>query len=130
MNSRLVVADCLLRVTMPRQERARAQAALVPEKQDACEDKWRSGQARSLFRPHKPRLSNRLIPTRITAMAENAPPATAGNTATDASRGMPYYERLRRDLRESLQKKRAIDHSLVGWECSTCKCKMLLTLIV
>lgn len=46
-------------------------------------------------------------------MAENAPPASAGNTATDASRGMPYYERLRRDLRESLQRKRVIDNSLV-----------------
>ncbi|KAF2253169.1 NuA4-domain-containing protein [Trematosphaeria pertusa] len=49
-------------------------------------------------------------------MAENAPPASAGNTATDASRGMPYYERLRRDLRESLQRKRVIDNSLAQLE--------------
>jgi len=46
-------------------------------------------------------------------MAENAPPPAAGVAATDASRGMPYYERLRRDLRESLQKKRMIDNNLV-----------------
>jgi hypothetical protein len=48
-----------------------------------------------------------------TAMAENAPPASASNAASDASRGMPYYERLRRDLRESLQKKRLVDNNLV-----------------
>ena len=46
-------------------------------------------------------------------MAENAPPASAANAASDASRGMPYYERLRRDLRESLQKKRLVDNNLV-----------------
>jgi chromatin modification-related protein EAF6 len=46
-------------------------------------------------------------------MAENAPPASASNAASDASRGMPYYERLRRDLRESLQKKRLVDNNLV-----------------
>ncbi|KAF2707497.1 NuA4-domain-containing protein [Pleomassaria siparia CBS 279.74] len=49
-------------------------------------------------------------------MAENAPPAGTTNAASDASRGMPYYERLRRDLRESLAKKRAIDHSLMQLE--------------
>jgi chromatin modification-related protein EAF6 len=47
-------------------------------------------------------------------MAENAPPGSSKDATTDASRGMPYYERLRRDLRESLQKKRGIDNSLVG----------------
>jgi hypothetical protein len=53
-------------------------------------------------------------------MAENAPSAAAGAVATDASRsGMPYYERLRRDLRESLQKKRMIDNNLV---CSYLAC--------
>jgi hypothetical protein len=46
-------------------------------------------------------------------MAENAPLAGASNAASDAARGMPYYERLRRDLRESLQKKRMIDSNLV-----------------
>ncbi|CAO2656868.1 Nn.00g056710.m01.CDS01 [Neocucurbitaria sp. VM-36] len=49
-------------------------------------------------------------------MAENAPPGSANNAATDASRGMPYYERLRRDLRESLNKKRVIDNNLVQLE--------------
>ena len=47
-------------------------------------------------------------------MAENAPPAGTANGATDASRGMPYYEKLRRDLRDALQKKRMIDSSLVS----------------
>jgi chromatin modification-related protein EAF6 len=47
-------------------------------------------------------------------MAENAPPGNSKDAPTDASRGMPYYERLRRDLRESLAKKRTIDNSLVG----------------
>jgi chromatin modification-related protein EAF6 len=46
-------------------------------------------------------------------MAENAPPTGAPNAASDASRGMPYYERLRRDLRESLANKRKIDSSIV-----------------
>lgn len=52
-------------------------------------------------------------------MAENAPPTgAAGNAPSDASRGMPYYERLRRDLRESLQKKRMLDTSLEQLEAS------------
>lgn len=46
-------------------------------------------------------------------MTENAPPTGAAAAVPDASRGMPYYERLRRDLRESLQKKRMIDNNLV-----------------
>ncbi|KAF1912416.1 histone acetyltransferase subunit NuA4-domain-containing protein [Ampelomyces quisqualis] len=49
-------------------------------------------------------------------MAENAPPGSSKDAATDASRGMPYYERLRRDLRESLQKKRQVDNSLLALE--------------
>jgi chromatin modification-related protein EAF6 len=44
-------------------------------------------------------------------MGENAPPPTT-TTSTDASRGIPYYEKLRRDLRESLQKKRTLDASI------------------
>jgi chromatin modification-related protein EAF6 len=47
-------------------------------------------------------------------MAENAAPGSANNAGADNSRGMPYYERLRRDLRESLNKKRLIDHNLVS----------------
>jgi chromatin modification-related protein EAF6 len=46
-------------------------------------------------------------------MAENAPLGSANATSDAASRGMPYYERLRRDLRESLQKKRILDNNLV-----------------
>ncbi|USP76983.1 hypothetical protein yc1106_04257 [Curvularia clavata] len=49
-------------------------------------------------------------------MTENAPPASANNVSTDNSRGTPYYERLRRDLRESLNKKRLIDNSLLQIE--------------
>jgi chromatin modification-related protein EAF6 len=45
-------------------------------------------------------------------MAENAPPAAAASSG-DSSRGMPYYEKLRRDLRETLQRKRALDASIV-----------------
>ena len=47
-------------------------------------------------------------------MSENAPPVgNAPNTSQDASRGMPYYEKLRRDLRETLQKKRLLDQNMV-----------------
>ncbi|KAH7399389.1 histone acetyltransferase subunit NuA4-domain-containing protein [Pyrenochaeta sp. MPI-SDFR-AT-0127] len=49
-------------------------------------------------------------------MAENAPPGSANNAGADGSRGMPYYERLRRDLRESLNKKRLIDNNLLQLE--------------
>ncbi|PSN63472.1 NuA4-domain-containing protein [Corynespora cassiicola Philippines] len=49
-------------------------------------------------------------------MTENAPQSGAANAAADASRGMPYYERLRRDLRESLNKKRVIDSNLMQLE--------------
>ena len=47
-------------------------------------------------------------------MTENATPANANIAGSDNSRGMPYYERLRRDLRESLNKKRLIDNNLVS----------------
>ncbi|KAH8630928.1 hypothetical protein IG631_15505 [Alternaria alternata] len=49
-------------------------------------------------------------------MAENAAPGSANNAGADSSRGMPYYERLRRDLRESLNKKRLIDNNLLQLE--------------
>ncbi|EKG22071.1 Histone H4 acetyltransferase NuA4 complex Eaf6 [Macrophomina phaseolina MS6] len=46
-------------------------------------------------------------------MAENAPPADAqANASSEATRGMPYYEKLRRDLREALAKKRVLDAAL------------------
>ena len=40
-------------------------------------------------------------------MAENIPPPD-NNT-----RGVPYYEKLKRDLRETLQKKRLLDKNMV-----------------
>ena len=45
--------------------------------------------------------------------------ATAGtpNAPVDqnaASRGLPYYEKLRRELRDTLQKKRLMDKSMVS----------------
>ncbi|KAL1963371.1 hypothetical protein VTN77DRAFT_8387 [Rasamsonia byssochlamydoides] len=72
-------------------------------------------------------------------MAENAPPAStsapsngAGTTTATASssttggtssgtdqnqsRGIPYYEKLRRDLRDTLQKKRMMDKSMAQLE--------------
>lgn len=49
-------------------------------------------------------------------MAENAPPAGGAHAAIDASRGMPYYEKLRRDLRDTLTKKRLLDQSLAQLE--------------
>ncbi|CAN9321391.1 unnamed protein product [Alternaria alternata] len=49
-------------------------------------------------------------------MTENAAPGSANNAGADSSRGMPYYERLRRDLRESLNKKRLIDNNLLQLE--------------
>lgn len=50
-------------------------------------------------------------------MTENVPPASAGkSTAKDdaGSRGLPYYEKLRRDLRDTLNRKRALDRNLVS----------------
>ena len=43
-------------------------------------------------------------------MAENVPPSTI---SADGTRGLPYYEKLKRDLRDTLQKKRALDKQLV-----------------
>ena len=55
-------------------------------------------------------------------MAENIPPnAQAANA--DATRGVPYYEKLKRDLREIIQKKRLLDKNMVGhtvWAYSVC----------
>lgn len=51
-------------------------------------------------------------------MAENAPPGSSVTAGADGSRGMPYYEKLRRDLRESLNKKRGIDAQLFQIEDS------------
>jgi chromatin modification-related protein EAF6 len=39
--------------------------------------------------------------------------APAATTATNENRGLPYYEKLRRELRDTLQKKRLMDKSMV-----------------
>ncbi len=55
------------------------------------------------------------------ATTATAGPATAGTPATttaangELSKGVPYYEKLRRDLRETLQKKRVLDKNLVSF---------------
>ncbi|KAL2814943.1 histone acetyltransferase subunit NuA4-domain-containing protein [Aspergillus granulosus] len=45
---------------------------------------------------------------------ENQPPGST--TDTRANRGLPYYEKLRRDLRDTLQKKRLMDKSMAQLE--------------
>ncbi|RMZ83404.1 hypothetical protein DV737_g1637, partial [Chaetothyriales sp. CBS 132003] len=51
-------------------------------------------------------------------MAENIPPGSASKAAAaSADRpGLPYYEKLRRDLRDTLQKKRVLDRNLAAIE--------------
>ncbi|KAI9662231.1 MAG: hypothetical protein M1821_008397 [Bathelium mastoideum] len=50
-------------------------------------------------------------------MTENAPPSTANATSTNAAdsstRGMPHYEKLRSNLRDTLARKRALDTKVV-----------------
>ncbi|KAL4795499.1 histone acetyltransferase subunit NuA4-domain-containing protein [Aspergillus venezuelensis] len=46
---------------------------------------------------------------------ENAPPERA-NPDQPANRGLPYYEKLRRELRDTLQKKRLMDKSMAQLE--------------
>jgi chromatin modification-related protein EAF6 len=45
----------------------------------------------------------------VTTGASNAP----GDQNT-ANRGLPYYEKLRRELRDTIQKKRLMDKSMVS----------------
>ncbi|KAI9802442.1 MAG: hypothetical protein M1825_002826 [Sarcosagium campestre] len=44
-------------------------------------------------------------------MVENT---VAAHAADDASRGLPYYEKLRRDLRETINKKRVVEKNLAA----------------
>ena len=48
----------------------------------------------------------------VTTMAENIPPGANGTNA-DAARGVPYYQKLKKDLHETLQKKRLLDRNMV-----------------
>ncbi|KAF2099311.1 NuA4-domain-containing protein [Rhizodiscina lignyota] len=45
-------------------------------------------------------------------MSENAPPPGTAGTAQGEARGTPYFEKLRRDLRDALQKKRILDDQM------------------
>jgi hypothetical protein len=47
-------------------------------------------------------------------MAENIPPGSKDVSSADSTRGLPYYEKLKRDLRETLQKKRMLDKTMVS----------------
>ncbi|KAL8755254.1 MAG: hypothetical protein Q9199_003771 [Rusavskia elegans] len=47
-------------------------------------------------------------------MTETALPSSS--TADNTTRGIPYYEKLKRDLRETLQKKRALDKNMATLE--------------
>ncbi|KIW80986.1 hypothetical protein Z517_04009 [Fonsecaea pedrosoi CBS 271.37] len=52
-------------------------------------------------------------------MAENIPPGSGSApkpTAGNDRPGLPYYEKLRRDLRDTLQKKRLLDRNLAAIE--------------
>lgn len=52
----------------------------------------------------------------ITRMSENVPPASAGKTGTTSDRGLPYYEKLRRDLRDTINEKRILDRNMAAIE--------------
>lgn len=56
-------------------------------------------------------------------MSENNPPLTTSTTTATATapsdintRGIPYYEKLKRDLRETLQRKRLLDKNMATLE--------------
>lgn len=48
-----------------------------------------------------------------TATGTTAPAGTAASSDGNKNRGLPYYEKLRRELRDTLQKKRIMDKNLV-----------------
>ena len=41
------------------------------------------------------------------------PPPSAGGAPNSAAPGIPHYEKLRRELRDTIQKKRNVDQHLV-----------------
>jgi chromatin modification-related protein EAF6 len=65
-------------------------------------------------------------PAQAVAPTTNAPATPANGATTGApnaptdqnvnSRGLPYYEKLRRDLRDTISKKRLMDKSMVSDE--------------
>lgn len=63
------------------------------------------------FSVAKEYLSDLFKISNLQHMAENAAPNSTSNG--DATRGVPYYEKLKRDLRDTLTKKRLLDKNLV-----------------
>ena len=62
-----------------------------------------------------PKFATRIA--RPYTMAENVPPGSAAKAAANGDRpGLPYYEKLRRDLRDTLQKKRLLDRNMAAIE--------------
>ncbi|KAJ9609829.1 hypothetical protein H2200_006158 [Cladophialophora chaetospira] len=57
-------------------------------------------------------------------MTENIPPSSGTKPVAASDRpGLPYYEKLRRDLRDTLQKKRLLDRNLVSQISRPLMCK-------
>ncbi|KAL4953012.1 histone acetyltransferase subunit NuA4-domain-containing protein, partial [Aspergillus filifer] len=71
-------------------------------------------QSQSTTNQSQPQPNSASTPT--TANNENAPPDTRENPNQPANRGLPYYEKLRRELRDTLQKKRLMDKSMAQLE--------------
>ena len=76
-------------------------SAIVPRLSRACTEYLLTSSQRELVDTQRTRF-----------MAENVAPTSA--TTADATRGIPYYEKLKRDLRETLNKKRLLDKNLVS----------------
>jgi len=52
-------------------------------------------------------------------MAEGAPAAAAsGSKSEDATRGRPYYDKLRKDLKDILEKKRDLNKTMANLEAT------------
>lgn len=65
-------------------------------------------QTSSASQPAVPSAANNKNPG-----ANPAAPSTGATPANNENRGLPYYEKLRRELRDTLQKKRLMDKSMV-----------------
>lgn len=48
----------------------------------------------------------------VTPSGEHVPPAVGAHG--DSTRGRPFYEKLRKDLRQTLERKRELDKTMVS----------------